>query len=212
MLLCSPAAEIAQAGEGWQKRPSSSEICFSLAPHSQPLPSLLRSLTLTQGCFHLPCAGRAVHRLADGGGDRGEVAVPCEGLQGPEPDQGEGAGSELTRAMKTHQQVGRSQQRQHSADCCSESPSKYTVSILLTSDDLQVWDQCHSANIRPLGITEVRRPPRGRPGGADCISSLSQALVWDMQKPSGTPQLRNPCPLPSRFLVSFTEPPASKVT
>lgn len=142
----------------------------------------------------------------------GEVAVPCEGLQGPEPDQGEGAGSELTRAMKTHQQVGRSQQRQRSADCSSVSPSKYTVSILLTSDDLQVWDQCRSANIRPLGITEVRCPPRGWPGGAGRISSLSHARVWDMQEPSGTPQLRNPCPLPSRFLVSFTEPPASKVT
>ena len=210
MLLCSPAAEIAQAGEGWQKRPSSTEICFSLAPHSQPLPSLLRSLTLTQGCFHLPCAGRAVHRLADGGGDRGEVAVPCEGLQGPEPRRR--CSLRADQSDETHQQVGRWQQWQHSADCCSESPSKYTVSILLTSDDLQVWDQCHSANIRPLGITEVRRPPRGRPGGADCISFLSQALVWDMQKPSGTPQLRNPCPLPSRFLVSFTEPPASKVT
>lgn len=201
-----------QAGEGWQKRPSSSKICFSLAPHSQPLLSLLRSPTLTQACFHLPCAGRAVHRPADRGWGGGEVAVPCEGLQGPEPDQGEGAGSELTGAMKTHQQVGRSQQRQHSADCSSESPSKHTVSILLTSDDLQVWDQCHSANIRPLGITEVRRPPRGRPGGAGCVSSLSHAPVWDMQEPSGTPQLRNPCPLPSRFLVSFTEPPASKVT
>ena len=153
------------------------------------------------------CTGRQT-----GAGAGGEVAVPCEGLQGPEPDQGEGAGSELTRAMKTRQQVGRSQQRQHSADCSSGSPPKYTVSILLTSDDLQVWGQCHGDNIRPLGSTEVRHPPRGQPGGAGCVSSLSHTPVWDMQKPSGTPQLRSPYPLPSRCLVSFTEPLASKVT
>ena len=177
--MCSPAAKIAQAGEGWQKRPSSSEICFSLDPHSQPLPSLLRSPTWTQGCFCLLCAGRAVHRPADRGGAVGEVAVPCEGLQGPEPDQGEGAGSELTRAMKTCQQVVRSQQRQHSANCSSGSPSKYTVSILLTSDDLQVWV---SVTVTTSDLWEVRKS-----GTLQEASQVAQAasLPWHTPR-SGT--------------------------